>query len=97
MTAARKPSTKARIYETKGREKLQSFLDDNGISHAEAARGIGVSAPMVFDYLAGKKRPSDGARRKAIEAWTGGKVRSTDWLLPGEEHFARVRPFEKVS
>ncbi len=50
---------------------------------ARIAREIGVSFPVLLDYLAGRKRPKN-ERRRAIQKWSRGRVRASEWEFPEE-------------
>jgi transcriptional regulator with XRE-family HTH domain len=70
----------------RGPSRLRKFLRDTQQKQRAVADGIGVSAPIVSMWLAGRRTPGLDSAVK-LETYTGGFVRATDWLTP---HRARV-------
>lgn len=69
--------------------KFQRTHQVNGVAIAEA---LSVSKATVSCWLSGRLQP-DYKNRLAIEIWTGGAVRSADWLTERDHaDLARVRP-----
>jgi DNA-binding transcriptional regulator YdaS (Cro superfamily) len=66
-----------------GSSLLVAFLERHQITHAAAARAIGVSRPNMHDWLAATKRPR-AERRAAIERWTSGEVPASAWSTAAE-------------
>jgi len=58
---------------------------------------LGVSAPTILDWLAGRKTP-ERQNRSAIQVYTRGEVAEADWETEAEradaERAAGVKPFE---
>ncbi len=84
---------------TDGVKKLRAFLKANKgkVSKRGAARAVGVSSPTMLDWISGRKTPAPPNRR-ALEIWTGGQVRESDWISRRERESAekacRVAPLE---
>ena len=71
------------------RARMRGHLETRGISLAEAARGIGMSAPAVSSWLGGKYRGDNGRVGSLVERWldterslaearTGGRARHAE-------------------
>lgn len=63
-------------------EKLQAFIDDNGLTHAQAADAVGCSRPMVTQILGRRLRPGLDLSFE-IEAFTKKTVKAKDWRKDG--------------
>jgi transcriptional regulator with XRE-family HTH domain len=63
----------------RGPSRLRKFLRDTQQKQRAVADGIGVSAPIVSMWLAGRRTPGLDSAVK-LETYTGGFVRATDWL-----------------
>ena len=62
---------------------LKDWISGQGISQAEFARKMGVSAKMMSDVVSGDRRFSPENARKA-SALTGGAVTLEELLFPGD-------------
>lgn len=83
-----------RLIETKGRQLFDSFLREQSITQASAAKALGVSEVTVLHWRTGEKRPVDHQRAK-IEIWTGGAVSSATWRTDEErEEIDRIQPLQ---
>lgn len=79
--------------DTEGQRLFDSFLRNNDLTLADAAKPLDVSEVAVLNWRSGKKRPIDHQRTK-IEIWTGGAVPASAWRTPEErEEIEAVRPF----
>lgn len=76
---------------------FRKFLTDAGLTQAEAAKRLGVSAPTMHDWLTGAKRPT-AVWRDAIERLSSGSVPASSWVTPEERtRVARVRPVKPAA
>lgn len=81
------------MHDSHGRHLLGAFLKQNGLSFADAAKALFVSAPTIHDWIHGVKRPREH-RRKAISIWTKGRVFEAAWETVAESAtLANVRPY----
>ena len=64
--------------------QLQAFRKRCGISIREAARQLRIVYPALIDWEKGRQTPSPPYRH-AIEVWTSGEIRATDWPLSDRE------------
>lgn len=59
---------------------LREHIAARGCTHAQAARGIGVSLTRLRGWLSGKREPSFAAMRLVFD-WSLGQVTPNDWVL----------------
>jgi hypothetical protein len=86
--------TEKRLIETKGRQLFDSFLREQGITQASAAKALGVSEVTVLHWRTGEKRPVDHQRAK-IEIWTGGAISAATWRTDEERgEIDRIQPLQ---
>lgn len=80
---------------TQAQDNLARFMSDNGLINVQVARALKVSKGIITAWLSGASRPVDWMRR-AIERWTHGQVRASDWLSEGERSdIAAIIPFQR--
>jgi transcriptional regulator with XRE-family HTH domain len=65
------------------RQELAAFLEENGLTQRQLARALGVSDPVVHDWLSGDRRPRD-VHRRGIAAFTRGRIPFDAWLSDEE-------------
>ena len=62
--------------------KLRAWIDDEGLTHAEAADRLDCSASLVTGILGGKRHPglpTAHAIERETRAWKGGQIRTEEW------------------
>lgn len=79
-------------------KRLREFIDATGLKDAEVAGRIGISGAALSSYLSGKQVPRRTIVRRAIERFTGGEVKASDWeTLEERKLVARVVPFKRAA
>jgi transcriptional regulator with XRE-family HTH domain len=83
------------LRKTKPRHRLKSFLRTRGLTVAGVAREAKMSAPHLFDILAGRTEPKESTIervRRAISQLLGGDVDVREIFDPGElpQHLTRA-------
>jgi len=77
-------------------ERLRECIASAGITHAQAARRIGVSPAALSTYLSGKATPGHLVREQ-IQKFTRGQVRVEEWTTEDERRaLAQVIPLRRV-
>lgn len=64
--------------------RLRQFRERLGLSLREAARQLHVAHPALKDWEGEEQTPT-APYRDAIEVWTGGEIKASDWPLQGRE------------
>lgn len=64
--------------------RLRRFREGLGLSLREAARQLHVAHPALKDWEEEKQTPTS-PYRDAIEVWTNGDIKASDWPLSGRE------------
>lgn len=65
------------------RQTLAAFLEENSLTQRQLARAIGVSDPVVHNWLSGDRRPRD-VHRRGIAAFTRQRIPAEAWLTEEE-------------
>jgi transcriptional regulator with XRE-family HTH domain len=82
---------------TRGASALSTFLETNGLTHAECAKAIGIARSTMHNWLNGILRPRE-AHQRAVEVWTNGAVPVSWWLTDEERaEIAEIKPFQPGS
>lgn len=77
--------------------QLRAFIERSGLTKAAFAKGIGVSATALDNYLDAKFVPTLVIRR-AIEKFTNGEIEADVWETAEErKHLDAITPFVPVS
>lgn len=63
---------------------LRAFREERGLSLREAARQLHVVHPALKDWEEDDQTPT-APYRDAIEVWTNGHIKASDWPLHGRE------------
>lgn len=71
---------------------FQRFLNENKLTHEQAAEALGVSRTVVSFWVNGHVVPKLKTRRD-IAVWTGGKVPEGAWERPEDKPTAK--PFKE--
>lgn len=78
-----------------GAALLTTEINRQKLTHAAAAKQLGVSPVTVHFWLKKTHRPS-GSKRELIEAWSGGRVPREAWLsLSDRQELAAARKISK--
>lgn len=64
--------------------RLRRFREDRDLSLREAARQLHVAHPALKDWEDETQTPS-APYRDAIEVWTEGDIKASEWPLEGRE------------
>lgn len=64
--------------------RLRSFRKGRDLALREAARQLHVVHPALKDWEEGNQTPT-APYREAIEVWTNGEIKASDWPLTGRE------------
>lgn len=64
--------------------RLKRFRETRGLSLREAARQLHVAHPALKDWEDETQTPSQ-PYRDAIEVWTEGDIKASEWPLEGRE------------
>lgn len=84
-------------FRTKAQRDLLKFKKTHDVNGVTIAKALGVSKGAVSGWLSGLLQP-DIKNRLAIERWTGGAVRHTDWLTEQDRaDINRVTPFAPIA
>lgn len=80
---------------------MKAFREGLGLSLREASRQLHVVHPAYKEWEEGRQTPAP-AYRDAIEVWTHGEIRASDWPMPSRERdiaekAARVVPAARGS
>ena len=76
-------------------ERLQRFIDENGLKAVDCAKALDVSAAAVSTWLSGAVVPKQ-VHRLALERWTGSEIASDDWETDEERAAKKIQPAKKT-